>query len=58
MKNINAKIEKCTWKILVEAKGTSMIRPNAKLEYCRDNCEGYNTLCEGYYVVAKRGRIQ
>lgn len=53
MKNINRKIEKCTWKTLVEAKGTSMIEPNKKLIYCRDKCNGYDIRKDCYYTVPK-----
>lgn len=55
MKNINKKIEKCTWKKLVEQRGTSTIRPNSKLKYCMEQCEGYDTRKDCYYVVRGQG---
>lgn len=58
MKNINARIEKCTWKKLVEAKGTSMQSPNERLLYCRDHCEGYDIRKPCYYVTGRGGNIK
>jgi len=54
MKNINARIEKCTWKKLVEAKGERTL--SEKLDYCKNNCEGYDTTKHCYYVIFKGPR--
>ena len=53
MKNINRKLEKCTWKVLVENKGTSMQSANGKLLYCRDHCTGYAITKDCYYTTPK-----